>query len=157
MTQSVRISGAVFASVAAGILLLAVAATIAMANGASDSLRLPFRLLCHGLESRSLLIAGEAMPICSRCTAIYVGMLVGIGTGLTALSRWQIALPGWGAFLLASPMILDGVTQLVGLRESTNELRIVTGLVAGFGFLFWAVTAIGANADSEEATAGAGS
>ena len=156
MTQSVRISGAVFASVAAGILLLAVAATLAMSSGASDSLRLPFRLLCHGIESRSLLIAGEAMPICSRCTAIYVGMLAGVGAGLTALSRWQISLPGWAAFLLASPMILDGVTQLVGLRESTNDLRIATGLVAGFAFLFWAITAIGANTDSGEAAVGTG-
>jgi uncharacterized membrane protein len=42
----------------------------------------------------------------------------------------------------AIPMLIDGLTQLSGLRESTNPLRLVTGFVAAFAFGAWALSAI---------------
>lgn len=41
-----------------------------------------------------------------------------------------------GAFLLA-PGGIDGTTQLIGDRESTNLLRILTGLLLGVGVVFF--------------------
>ena len=143
MNETVRISAIVFVAVASGILLIAVAATLAIAAGAPEGIRLPFLLICHGIESRSPFIAGEAMPICFRCTGIYVGMLLGIGMGVPAVRWGRAPFPGWGVWVLAAPLIIDGVTQVAGLRESTNDLRVVTGLVAGAGFLLWAITNVG--------------
>jgi uncharacterized membrane protein len=41
-------------------------------------------------------------------------------------------------------MIIDGLTQFLGFRESYNGLRFITGFVAGFGlallFLFFKIT-----------------
>ena len=34
-------------------------------------------------------------------------------------------------------MAVDGTTQLIGLRESFNELRFVTGFIAGFVGVFY--------------------
>jgi uncharacterized membrane protein len=40
------------------------------------------------------------------------------------------------------PLGVDGLTQLVRLRESTNGLRSATGLAAGIAFGLWAITAV---------------
>lgn len=34
---------------------------------------------------------------------------------------------------LITPMLLDGTTQLMGIRKSNNKLRFITGLIAGIG------------------------
>jgi len=38
--------------------------------------------------------------------------------------------------LLVAPLLVDGFTQLAGLRHSTNSLRIVTGAMGGLGVAF---------------------
>ena len=37
------------------------------------------------------------------------------------------------AVLLLVPAFIDGLTQLLGYRESNNILRLVTGLLGGLG------------------------
>jgi uncharacterized membrane protein len=37
---------------------------------------------------------------------------------------------------------VDGLTQLTGLRESVNPLRIATGLIAGLAFGLWILSAV---------------
>jgi len=32
------------------------------------------------------------------------------------------------------PLAIDGITQLYGLRESTNEIRLLTGTLSGLSF-----------------------
>jgi len=39
-------------------------------------------------------------------------------------------------------MAVDGLTQLFGLRESTNEIRIVTGSMAGIIISFYMIPII---------------
>lgn len=46
------------------------------------------------------------------------------------------------ALTLAFPAIVDWVTQNVGLRESTNQLRVVTGFLEGVGILLLSLTDI---------------
>ena len=44
--------------------------------------------------------------------------------------------------IAATPMAIDGLTQLSTLRESTNTLRLVTGVLGGIAFALWALTAV---------------
>ena len=44
--------------------------------------------------------------------------------------------------IAALPMFVDGITQLAMLRESSNPLRIETGLLAGAAFAFWALSEV---------------
>jgi len=135
------IAAAVFAAIPIVILSLSVGCTWAVAHGASPMWRLAFRVLCHGIESRCLTIWNTPMPICARCTAIYGGLLAGI-----VLMRLLPAIGERAArmamFAAATPLGIDGLTQLTTLRESTNALRIATGLAAGIGFALWALTAV---------------
>src|SRR5512141_3146330 len=36
--------------------------------------------ICHRIDSHSLHIGGRALPLCARCTGIYLGALLGIVT-----------------------------------------------------------------------------
>lgn len=109
-------------------------------HGWPAQLRMLFRLVCHGIPSRCLVVFGTPMPICARCTAIYGGLIVG-----TLLFRITPAMRERTARIIAIvaalPMGLDGGTQLIRLRESTNVLRVETGLVFGMALAVWVLTA----------------
>jgi len=85
-----------------------------------------YRFVCHQRPDRSFFLFGQQVAYCQRDLAIYVGVFV-LGLVYALVRRWLKPLSWRGAFLLALPMALDGSTQLVGLRESTWQLRLVTG------------------------------
>lgn len=92
---------------------------------------------CHQREDRSFHLAGERMACCHRCSAMYVGMF-GIGLLWFAL-RGRVRAAPWLVLVLTSlPLLLDGSTQLVGLRDSDWQLRVFTGLLmaTGLGWVF---------------------
>ncbi|MGH7490173.1 MAG: DUF2085 domain-containing protein, partial [bacterium] len=128
-------------------------------------LRLPFKLLCHGIPHRCLTLFDTPMPICARCLGIYGGFLVGLGlfviviktadgrqrttdsgqrtAGLTADPHPRLLSAVRYLLLIAViPMLLDGGTQAIGLRESTNPLRLATGLTVGAAFGLWVLISI---------------
>jgi uncharacterized membrane protein len=93
--------------------------------------------LCHQLADRSFIAGGVQLPVCSRDTGIYVGFVVSLAV-IALLDRGrrrQEMPPAWilgiGVAALAL-MAWDGLTSYMGLRETTNLLRLATGLGAGF-------------------------
>jgi len=86
--------------------------------------------LCHQRSERSLYINGNEMPFCTRCTAIWLGLAIGLGW----MVFYTIELTEkfvYAILLALLPIGVDGVGQLFGLWESTNILRFLTGLPAG--------------------------
>jgi uncharacterized membrane protein len=86
--------------------------------------------LCHQEATRSLFFNGNQMPFCTRCTAIWLGIAVGLGF----IMLFTVELTG--GFLVTLiislvPIGVDGVGQLLGFWESTNVIRFLTGLPAG--------------------------
>ena len=141
MKRDTQIVLSVVAAIPAVILSVAAVCCWAIAQGASEAWRLPFRLLCHGLPHRSYALFDVTMPICARCVGVYVGLLAGLALFplLAKLSERTMRVV---AFLAVTPLALDGLTQLTGLRESTNELRVITGLLAGLAFGLWVLSAV---------------
>jgi len=141
VSRDTRIFALCLGALALLILGASALATVAIAHGASPLLRIPFKLMCHGIPHRCLTISGTPMPICARCVAIYAGFIIGIA--LFPLARrieervMRIVLA-----VSALPIFLDGITQAMGLRESTNPLRLATGLTVGAAFGLWALVAI---------------
>ena len=141
MKRETLIAGGVFLLIPVAILAAAIGCTWAVAHGASPMWRLIFRPMCHGIPSRCLTLWHTPMPICARCTAIYAGLFIGLLIFFAApwinekAARWML-------YVAAVPMGVDGVTQLMRLRESTNSLRVATGSVAGFAFGYWILSAI---------------
>ena len=141
MSRDTRIFAFCLAGLALFILGWATLTTFAVAHGAPHVLRWPFKVMCHGIPNRCLTIFETKMPICARCVGIYAGFLGGLG--LFPLFRWaseramRITL-----FISTTPLFIDGVTQAMRLRESTNSLRLATGLTTGIAFGIWALVAI---------------
>lgn len=143
MTANERICGVAFALVAIAILGAASTVAWATANGAPSLWRLPFHLICHGIESRAFVVFGAPMPICARCTGFYVGMLIGLGLHFAAFSRrrrrFVAALPLWAAV----PLAIDGTANLFRAWNTPNVPRAATGILAGAGLLVWAMSQLG--------------
>lgn len=87
--------------------------------------------LCHQKADRSFFINENQMPFCSRCTAIWLGLTIGLGL----MVFYKIELDERFLILIVigiAPIGIDGVGQLLSLWESTNIVRLITGLLAGF-------------------------
>lgn len=141
MNRDTKILLAVLAPIPALILSLSALASFALANGATQNLRWLFRILCHGMAERSLVLFGQPMPICARCTGIYIGLMIGFAAFLV-LPWIEERIMRTVAFVALMPLAIDGLTQLVRLRTSTNPLRMATGLIAGFAFGLWILSAV---------------
>ena len=95
----------------------------------------PRGIICHRLPERSFFFRGHQFPVCARCTGFYIGFFSCIlfkYFGLIPKFSFNLII----AAMLATPLIFDGVTQALGLRESNNALRFVTGIMFGLFMLF---------------------
>ena len=111
--------------------------------------------LCHQRKDRSFILNDNQMPVCARCTAIYIGFALAffytlfIPNKISHKEYLLYTLPeDWrkktkksfnlelltmiiiGLFLL--PVAVDGGIQLITAYESNNILRIITGLPVGW-------------------------
>lgn len=91
--------------------------------------------ICHQMPERSLHYGGRALPVCARDAGLFLGFATCLAVLLFAYRKASPkfpTLPGLACvFLMALPAVLDGVTQYAGWRESSNAIRLVTGLLAG--------------------------
>lgn len=141
MKRDTKIVLAFIAAIPTVILGLSALCSWAIANGASMRWRSLFLMMCHGRIERSFLLFGVPMPICARCTGIYLGLLAALAAfKLIPLLRERVMRAV--ALVAILPLGIDGVTQLLGFRESVNVLRVTTGVVAGLAFGLWILSAV---------------
>ena len=141
MKRDTKIVAAALAAIPVAILGASALCSWAIAHGASMQWRLLFRLLCHGIVTRCFTMFGAPMPICARCTGIYVGLFAGL-IGFVAWPHIEERIARYTMLIAAVPMALDGLSQATGLRESTNPLRVTTGIIAAFAFGMWVLSAV---------------
>lgn len=141
LKRNTWIAAAAFLPIPLVILGTSVLCSWAVAHGASPFWRIPFRLFCHGIAARCLLLWGVPMPICARCTAIYAGLFLGL-LSFIAMPWMKERVLRVVLYISVVPLAVDGITQLLHLRESTNALRSGTGFFVGVAFGMWALSAI---------------
>lgn len=119
-------------------LLAAVLAPLSLALGFNDfalALYDGLKITCHQMPSRSWSLFGEQLGFCHRNTAIFATVVLA-GT-VYALVRYRVRPLSWTLTLLFMlPMAVDGFTQLFGWRESTWELRVITGTLFSIGWVW---------------------
>jgi uncharacterized membrane protein len=141
MRRDTKIVAAFVGAVPLMILSASTLCSYAIANGASTRWRMLFRVVCHQIPARCIELFGTPMPICARCTAIYAGLFLGL-VAFFFLPPIRERVVRIALLIAVLPLAIDGTTQLIGLRESTNELRIVTGILAGIVFGIWILEAV---------------
>jgi uncharacterized membrane protein len=97
----------------------------------------PYLLSHHSEENRDrcykVSIIGREIHLCSRCTGIYIGILLAFSS-FTVLNGFSVST----VFLLAFPTILEKyMTDILGYN-SRNFLRTLNGILIGFAYV-WGV------------------
>jgi uncharacterized membrane protein len=89
-------------------------------------------IVCHQLPERSLHIAGVQLPVCARCTGLYVGGVVGI---VVWLARARRPLPHASArralMIAAAPTLVTVITAAAGWWDPGNILRAALAMPLG--------------------------
>ena len=101
--------------------------------------------VCHQMAERSLFFDGMQMPLCARCTGIYIGAFFAFW-----FFFWKKRLQSGGVFSVMQailtgiailPVGIDSVGSYLGFWESSQWMRIMTGCLVGAvvpGFLLMA-------------------
>jgi uncharacterized membrane protein len=114
--------------------LLAADGQLPMLTAAID---LTGAVICHQRPDRSFHARGEQLPVCARCTGLYVAGTAGVVVGWLGVA----AVPRRIRLLLAAALLPTVVTlaaEWAGLAESSNLVRAAAGLPLGgvAGWLF---------------------
>jgi uncharacterized membrane protein len=90
--------------------------------------------VCHHDPARTLGVAGSLLPVCARCSGLYLGLVVGPAVG------WWLPWRGrplvWAVGLSALSVVLGlgaAVAEAVGWVSTSNEVRVVLGLCLSVG------------------------
>jgi uncharacterized membrane protein len=95
-----------------------------------------FSIICHQLPERSWRIFGFPLAVCSRCTAIYFGGLLGLliyplTAGIGAKSVEYAARSRRWLLWSLPPMLFDFGLDWIGVMKNTFLTRTLTGLLVG--------------------------
>jgi uncharacterized membrane protein len=109
-------------------------------------------VVCHQLPERSFFLDGQQLPICARCTGLYLSGAAGfIGWAAIKVTRgwrgWQIRPRIALAIVAASavPTVLSVASGMLGLWDGSNATRAL--LAIPFGLAAGAVVAAVATKD----------
>ncbi len=97
--------------------------------------------VCHRIPAHSFSIGGRQLPLCARCSGLYLGALAGLGV-LALRGRGQVGhFPARPYRLLLGLFMLlwaaDGTNSFLALLQfphlypPSNPLRLITGALAG--------------------------
>jgi len=120
---------------------LVIAAPVAVANGhpaIAFNIYLPFSYLCHQISARSFFLADHPFAVCSRCTGIYAGFLLGVIVYPTVTSLRSTVTPQrkW-LFIAAIPLAIDFSMEFLGIWHNTHSSRFFTGALLGSVVVFY--------------------
>jgi uncharacterized membrane protein len=88
-----------------------------------------FIVVCHRLPARTIELAGQAMPVCSRCAGIFTGLAIGAAL---AWPRLPIRWGRWALLAAAAIMLGDVLSQDLGLHPPWHASRLITGALLGW-------------------------
>ena len=94
--------------------------------------KFPFYFICHRIPDRTFKVKNYYFPVCARCTGIYISAFTYffIATFTPIIYSIELIILG---ILLIIPTSIDGISQLLNKRESTNTIRFLTGISMGIG------------------------
>ncbi len=93
-------------------------------------------LVCAQIPAHSFYILGHQLGLCARNLSIYSSMTFA-GLVFILTKKRMPGLPWWLWALMLLPIAWDGLNQMFGLRQSTWELRVLTGTLFGLANIWF--------------------
>ena len=91
-----------------------------------------FAGVCHQIPERSFHLWGEPAAVCSRCLGVYAGFLMGTAGFPLARKGLTGGFPSpWILSAAVVPAATDFVMAHLGIFDSGNLVRAITGLIPG--------------------------
>src|SRR6266581_2128812 len=110
-------------------------------DGISKQIFFSLHMVCAQIPSHSFYVFGHQLGMCARNLSIYSAMF--LGSLIFVLSKKRLpGIPWWLWVLMVLPLAVDGTTQMFGWRESTWELRVLTGTLFGLANVWFALPLI---------------
>lgn len=129
-------------SIVLGLIVLAAVSVPFLSYFGLDSISKPvfylLHTLCAQIPAHSFYVLGHQLGMCARNFSIYASMFASSVVFVISKKRLP-GIPWWVWLLMILPMAFDGLTQMFGLRESTWELRVLTGSLFGIGNMWFAL------------------
>src|SRR5680860_1028661 len=93
--------------------------------------------VCHQLPERSMLLGSIYIPLCCRCSGIYIGFFLSIVILFLMHRKRQSDIPPLYIIILSCFFIVstfaDGLLSYLGIYETNNIIRLITGHLSGMG------------------------
>ena len=91
--------------------------------------------MCHQRPERSFFKRGKQLPLCARCTGIWIGYILGISIAIITHCKYNTY------FLFAIvPMVVDDAIQQIWGIDSNNWRRLFTGILGGVAIIYFFIT-----------------
>jgi uncharacterized membrane protein len=90
------------------------------------------RFICHQRPERSFVSHGQQLPVCARCTGLYVGAALAAPIALAATTLLAGARARRWLGLAALPTVVTWTLEFAGIAPLSNTLRFVAALPLGF-------------------------
>lgn len=91
-----------------------------------------FSKICHQISERSFFIFGKQLAVCSRCTGLYLGFLLGAIFYPIIFSFTRAWTPSRKLFVLPLALIsIDVSIRVLHIAENTFASRFSTGMLLG--------------------------
>ena len=93
--------------------------------------------VCHQLPDSSMLLGNIYMPVCCRCSGIYIGFFLSIVILFLMHKKRQSDMPPLYIIIISCFFIVstfaDGLLSYLGIYETNNIIRMITGYLSGSG------------------------
>jgi uncharacterized membrane protein len=98
--------------------------------------------VCHQRPDRCFPIDGRPMPVCARCTGLYIGAAVAGPLALLLASGWSTRRARVAVAVAALPTAVSWGLEYAGVAHPSNALRASLALPLGFVVAWLAVSTV---------------
>jgi uncharacterized membrane protein len=88
--------------------------------------------ICHQRPERSFVVHGRQLPVCARCTGLYVGAAVAAPLAIVGAAAVAASRARWIFVLAALPTLITWTAEFAGLAHFSNGVRAIGALPLGF-------------------------
>lgn len=103
--------------------------------------------ICHQRPERSYWLAGAQLPVCARCTGLYVSAAIGAPIAYVFAAAMSSARARLAAVAAGLPTLVTWSMEAGGLAHPSNTVRALAALPLGFAVAWLLIATARARVD----------